>query len=171
MQVHHTSKSTVRGGNASNQLRSAMTMDSRRTKSGGGGGGDLNFSRSATVHRSAGAQSPSLLEAEQQEEEQGSSGLVISNRHNSSMSSFLEDDEDGTEADGVMEDLNKEEEETLSLLIDRRLLHKDFIVDKFSLAQVYFRKVSVDTEGIDDELSDGGMDFVSRLGSWDPQFT
>ena len=96
--------------------------------------------RSATVKRNAKSPSPPPLELDQQpeDERQGSNGLVIPNRND--VSNFMEDEEEeGEELD--MEGLKKEEDDSLSLLIDSRLLHKDFIVDKFSLALVYFRKV------------------------------
>lgn len=136
-------------GVVSNQNRSATIQDPRRAKAAGGGA-ETNISRAsrfASLRRAA-AKSPSppptdvadLLDEE---------GLVISNNRHDSLVNFLEDDDedsaslDNAEADTVMEDLKKEEEETLSFLIDRRLLHKDFIVDKFRLALVYFRKVSL----------------------------
>ena len=49
--------------------------------------------------------------------------------------------EGDNEVDGEMEDLKKEEEGTLALLVDSRLLHKDFIVDRFNLAISSYRKV------------------------------
>ena len=62
-------------------------------------------------------------------------GLVIANQNNS----VLEDEEDG---DALDDDLKADVEETMSLLIDSRLLHKDFISDNFALALVFYRKVS-----------------------------
>ena len=120
-----------------NQHRSASTMDPRRTK----GPGDPNslsrgvMARSATARR-PGAKSPSPPAPELEED-----GLVISNRQQDSGGlNFLdEEDIDNADVDGIMEDFNKEEEEML--LIDSRLLHKDFIVKQFSLAHVSFRKV------------------------------
>lgn len=119
-----------------------MTTDPRKNK-GGGATTIANLSRtgrSATVKRSV--KSPSPPEPDQHEDTQeGSNGLVISNRNN--IGNFMEEDEElGMLADGEMDSLKKEEDNTLSLLIDSRLLHKDFIVDKFSLALVCFRKVS-----------------------------
>lgn len=116
-----------------NPSRYTMTTDARRNK------GAANLSRtgrSATVKRSAKSPSPPALESDQHEgTQQDANGLVISNRNN-----FMEEEEEL--GDGEMEGLKKEEDDTLSLLIDSRLLHKDFIVDKFSMALVYFRKVS-----------------------------
>lgn len=93
--------------------------------------------RSATVKRNARSPSPPPLEMDQpKDEQQGSNGLVIPNRND--VSNFMgEEEEEELDMDG----LKKEEDDSLSLLIDSRLLHKDFIVDKFSLALVYFRKV------------------------------
>ena len=62
---------------------------------------------------------------------------MISNQND--INSFMEEEEVLTENDPDAE--MEEEEETLSLLIDSRLLHKDFIVDKFRLALLNFRKV------------------------------
>lgn len=118
--------------------RSTLTNDSRRNK-----GGDSNHSsgtRHGTLPRS-GAKSPSPSDMDHLEEGQvGGSGLVISNKQDP-LSNFLDEDED--EPDAVMEDMKKEEEEALSLLIDSRLLQKDFSVNKFHNALVCFRKVSL----------------------------
>lgn len=120
-----------------------MTLDSRKVK---GGPVDANLTRaarSATTRRPV-AKSPSPTEMDQHGEENNAVGLVITNRPDPSPFLDKEEEEtafDDTDADRVLEDLNKEDDDTLSFLIDRRLLHKDFIVDKFSLAQVYFRKV------------------------------
>lgn len=140
---------TASGGANLNQQRSTMNADPRRNK-GGGASANLNLSRtsrSVTMKRNVKSPSPPpASESDQQEEiQQGSNGLVISNRNE--MGDFMEDDEAEDlsmldEHDGEMEGLKKEEEDTLSILIDSRLLHKDFIVDKFSLALVSFRKVS-----------------------------
>ena len=124
------------GNVISNQGRSTVNFDPRRTKP-------------ATQR----AKSPSPDLEEEDTSSGGSTGggggvgggLVIANRHDS-LNNYLEDEEgegeglDPNEVDG--DDLKTEEEETLSLLIDSRLLHKDFILDKFALALVYFRKVS-----------------------------
>lgn len=124
-----------------------MTLDPRRNK---GGSVEANLSRtarSATARRVA-AKSPSPTEADQHGEENNAS-LVISNRQDPALPHFLDKEEEeeagfeDMEGDRVLEDLNKEDDDTLSFLIDRRLLHKDFIVDTFSLAQGYFRKVRV----------------------------
>ena len=80
-----------------------------------------------------------------QDESSASPSLVISN--NVQVPSFLEDEDEEEEVDEEETELNKDEDNTLSLLIDRRLLHKDFIVDKFVLAQVNFRKVRVFVRG------------------------
>ncbi len=95
----------------------------------------------------------------------GGGGLIIANRHGS-LSNFLDDEEgEGEGLDGEMvdgDDLKIEEEETMALLIDSRLLHKDFILDKFALALVYFRKVcklTVHCQGIGVEVIFFGLLF------------
>ena len=118
----------------SNQSRGSTTsFDIKRNKMGG-----------SSKRPAAKSPSPEL-----DEEEGGSSGgstgtgggLVIANRHDS-LNNYL-DDEEGEGLDDEVDGLKTEEEETMALLIDRRLLHKDFILDKFTLALVYFRKVSI----------------------------
>ena len=99
------------------------------------------------TNRGRSTKRPKSPSPELDEEEGGSSGgstgtgggLVIANRQDS-LNNFL-DDEEGDGLDDEVEGLKTEEEETMALLIDRRLLHKDFILDKFTLALVYFRKV------------------------------
>ena len=132
-----------------NQHRSAMTFDPRRSK-GTPVESNSRAARAATARRPA-AKSPSPTEMDPHTEENSTTGLVISNRQDPAFPHFLDKEEeeeedagfDDADGDRVLDDLNKEDDDTLSFLIDRRLLHKDFIVDKFSLAQVYFRKVSM----------------------------
>ena len=138
--------------------RHTISNDSRKNK-------DLPRSPRSAATRHSAAKSPSppdSLEQQLDEREGISSGLVISNRQqDSSLSNDLDE-----EVDGVMEDFKKEEEETLSFLIDSRLLHKDFIVDKFTLALVYFRKVSLPDNGL---TSDHSVLLLLLLG-WESRY-
>ena len=73
-------------------------------------------------------------------------GDVISNRTAGTTHLGDEGDEEyeGIDGEGVLEELKQEEEEgVLSLLVDSRLLHKDFIETKFSLGLVCYKKVYI----------------------------
>ena len=154
-----TARSSPGGGAATGTFpRSGYTLDPRRL-------GDFSFtrgSRFSSLKRSpasgpAPTSSPSILD---HLDLQG--GIVISNRGGiSSPGENEEEDEDeeeeqeeneeaglegegleGVEMEAMMEELKREEEEgVLSLIVDSRMLHKDFAETKFSVALVCYRKV------------------------------
>ena len=153
-QVHHSNaRATGRGspsGAMSGSLpRSGYTLDPRRL-------GDFSFTRgsrfSSLRRHVPRAQSPSELD---HLDLQG--GTVISNRGGAALLGDNEEemeaeeeveeeggvDEEGVGMEAMMEELKKEEEDgVLSLIVDSRLLHKDFIEAKFSVALVCYKKVS-----------------------------
>lgn len=126
--------------------RSALTLDPRRTKGGGVDPGVSRGSRFSSFKRSA-ASSPTPPDSLDHLDLQGV--YVIANRMGAPPLGDEEDDEEdgggmSGETEGVMEELKQEEEEgVLSLIVDRSLLHKDFIVTRFTLALLYYKKVMV----------------------------
>lgn len=115
------------GSVISNQHRASTTTEPRRNKAT-----PSRAPRPATTVQ----QRPPATKSPSPEPEKYDS-LVISNR-NDELAIFMDDN---IEVDGEMEDLKKEEEGTLALLVDSRLLHKDFIIDRFNLAIGSYRKV------------------------------
>jgi len=137
--------------------RSAHTLDPRRL-------GDFSFnrgSRFSSLKRSA-ASSPTPTSSPTLDHLDLQGGIVISNRggvssigENDEDEEVVEDEREETEEEGLegkgldevgmeamMEELKKEEEEgVLSLIVDSRMLHKDFAEAKFSVALFCYRKV------------------------------
>ena len=120
--------------------RSAHTLDPRFTRG----------SRFSSLKRAA-ANSPTPTELDHLDLH---GGLVISNRggvsslgDNENEEEEEDDEEDVVDGGGVgmeamMEELKREEEEgVLSLIVDSRMLHKDFIETKFTLAFVCYKRV------------------------------
>ena len=74
-----------------------------------------------------------LSNTQQQRHQDSSSNSVVSEEDESSL--------DGERSSEPAEDDVDEEDVGLELLVDRRLLEKDFIVNNYSIALMYFKKV------------------------------